>query len=268
MTATAETQHHQRLERLGFSYGRGGAHSSRTLMLDELQALLAFVDAPDAPKAAYQDAIKTANCLGKRSVKTRALTFKHMADLYALDPNLLVFRALRFFWTRDTPGQALLATLAAYARDAIFRDSAPFMLDYAEGTIITRVALEAFIDAQDPGRFSPATLKSTAQNVNSSWTKAGHLAGRATKTRTRPTPTSGAVAYALLLGYVTGLRGESLFRSEFTRLFECDFETTIALAEDASRRGWIALNRVGRVVEVNFPNIITPQEMEWLRESH
>jgi hypothetical protein len=70
------------------------------------------------------------------------------------------------------------------------------------------------------------------------------------------------------LGYIAGLRGESLVNSEYTRLLDCSFDRTIELAEDASRRGWITLKRVGQVVEVLFPNLITAQEMEMLREQN
>ena len=51
-------------------------------------------------------------------------------------------------------------------------------------------------------------------------------------------------------------------------MLDCSFETTIEWAEDASRRGWISLKRVGQVVEVLFPNLITAQEMELLREQN
>jgi hypothetical protein len=238
------------------------------MMLAELRALLSFVDAADATKADYLDAIQITNCLGKRSGKTRALSFRHLADLYALDPGLLVFRALRFFWQRDVAGQPLLAALCAYSRDPILRATTPFVLSFQEGAAVTREAMEEFIDAQEPGRFSKATLKSAAQNINSSWTQSGHLAGRVRKVRVRAVATPGAVSLALLLGYVSGLRGESLLKSDFTHMLDCSFEKTIELAEDASRRGWISLKRVGQVVEALFPNLITAQEMEWLREQN
>lgn len=258
----------KKLERFGFSFGRGGAHSSRTLMLVELGALLSYVDNPDSPKAEYLDAIQVTNCLGKRSGKTRVLTYRHLVDLYALDPNFVLFRALRFFWKRDVTGQPLLAALCAYARDPIFRATAPFVLEFQKGAIVAREALEEFIDNQEPDRFSPATLKSTAQNINSSWTKSGHLTGRARKVRAHALATPGAVAFALLLGYLTGQRGENLFNNEYMRLLDCSFNRAIELAEDASRRGWITLKRVGQVIEVVFPSLISAQEMEWLREQN
>lgn len=257
-----------KLERLGFSYERGGVHTARTMMLAELRALLSFVDKSDAARVDYLEAIQTANCLGKRSGKTRTLTFRHLADLYALDPSLLVFRALRYFWQRDVDGQPLLAALCAYSRDPIFRATASFVLGFQEGTTVTRAGMEEFLDAQEPGRFSKATLKSTAQNLNSSWTQSGHLAGRVRKVRARAVATPGAASLALLLGYVSGLRGESLFKSDYTRMLDCSFDRTLEMAEDASRRGWISLKRVGQVVEVLFPNLITAQEMEWLREQN
>lgn len=262
-----EKKHNNKLERLGFSYERGGVHTARTMMLVELRALLSFVDA-NAARADYLEAIETANCLGKRSGKTRTLTFRHLVDLYGLDPSLLVFRALRFFWQRDVDGQPLLAALCAYSRDPLLRATAPFVLGFQEGATITRDVMEEFIDAQEPGRFSMATLKSTAQNINSSWTQAGHMAGRARKVRAHAVATPGTVSLALLLGYVSGMRGESLLRSDFTRMLDCSFEKAIELAEDASRRGWISLKRVGQVIEVLFPNLITAQEMEWLREQN
>ena len=265
---TVENKHNNKLERLGFSYERGGVHTARTMMLAELRALLSFVDATNAARADYLEAIQTANCLGKRSGKTRTLTFRHLADLYALDPSLLVFRALRFFWQRDVEGQPLLAALCAFSRDPMLRATAPFVLDFQEGATVTREGMEEFIDAQEQGRFSAATLKSTAQNINSSWTQSGHMVGRVRKVRARAVATPGTVSLALLLGYVSGLRGESLFKSDFTRMLDCSLEKTIELAEDASRRGWISLKRVGQVVEVLFPNLITAQEMEWLREQN
>ena len=102
MNATAIP--YKRLMHFGFNFGRGGAHTSRTMMLEELEALLAYVHQPEAVKADYLRAIKEDNCLGKRSGKTRTLTCRHLVDLYALDPSVTLFRALRFFWQRDTPG--------------------------------------------------------------------------------------------------------------------------------------------------------------------
>ena len=256
----------KQLARFGFRFERGGTHSSRTMMLDELTALLDYVNRADATKADYLNAIEEGNCLGKRSGKTRLLTYKHLAELYSLDTAHVLFRALLYFWQRDEAGRPLLALLVTYARDSIFRASAPMILKTPEGSVITRESVEELIDSREPGRFSKATLKSTAQNINSSWTKSGHLTGRNKKIRNRAAPTAGSAAYALLLGYLAGARGQGLFSTEYAKLLDCSREQTIELAEQASRRGWITYKRVGDVIEVLFPNLINQQEQEWLRE--
>lgn len=255
-------------DRFGFQKVRGGAHLARTMMLEELQQLLSFVDDPRAEKIVYIQAIEEENCLSKRSGRTRKITSRHLADLYALDPALTIFRSLRYFWDRDPEGRPLLALTCAYARDSILCSSAAFIQSYSLGEKVTREALEDFIDDQEPGRFSKATLKSTAQNINATWTKSGHLTGRVKKTRSRPKATCGSIAYALLLGYLEGARGDSLLKTKFTKLLDCPFERLSELATEASRKGWIVYKRLGNVIDVGFPNLLTDQEMEWLREQN
>ena len=254
------------LSRFGFSFKRGGAHTSRTMMLEEMGTLLAYVNRPEADKNDYFRAIVDENCLGKRSGKTRMLTWRHLVDLYALDCTTPLFRTLLYFWNRDVDGQPLLALLCTYARDPIFRSSAPFILKFPKGATITRETLEEFIDSQEPDRFSKATLKSTAQNINATWTKSGHLIGRARKVRAGANPTAGSVSYALLLGYLTGVRGQALFHTEYARLLDCAANKAVEHAEKASRKGWIVFKRIGDVMEVLFPNLITPEEIEGLHE--
>jgi len=134
------------------------------------------------------------------------------------------------------------------------------------GQRVTREALEEYIDNLETGRFSPSTLKSTAQNINSSWTQSGHLQGRVKKVRLKPKATPGAVSYALLLGYLSGVRGESLYNTEYAKLLDCSMEQAIELSTEASRKGWIVLKRLGSVIEVLFPILLSDKEMEWVRE--
>jgi len=252
------------LSKFGFRLEYGSAHTARTMMLEDIQLLLKCVSNPDSSKTDYLKAIKEDNCLEKRSVKTRALTSRHLLYLYTLDPSISLFRVLRYFWERDIEGQPLLALLCSYSRDSLLRMSAPFILQYTEGEIVTREALEEYIAKKEPGRFSKATLKSTAQNLNSTWTKSGHLVGKAKKIRSRAVATPGSVAYALFLGYLESARGEALFTTEYTCLLECSMARCIELAEVASRRGWIIFKRIGKVMEVQFPNLLTEQEREWI----
>lgn len=267
-TSVGLTERNRQLSRFGFNIGRGGVHTSRTMMLAELQLLLMHINRPNAEKSDYIRAICDENCLGKRSGKTRTLTCQHLVALYSLDRTSTLFRNLLHFWNRDVSGQPLLALTCTYARDPVFRTTMPFILQFSEGATITRESLEEFLDARVPGRFSKATLKSTAQNINATWTKSGHLRGRVRKVRSRANPTAGSVAYALLLGYLAGVRGQSLFQTEYVRLLDCTPGRAIELAEEAARKGWIVFKRVDNIVEVVFPRLINQEETEWLREQN
>lgn len=76
------------------------------------------------------------------------------------------------------------------------------------------------------------------------------------------------MSYALFLGYLTGIRGESLFTTEYASLLDCPKAHLIELAEDASRRGWIVFKRIENVIEVQFYNLLTAQERGWILEQN
>jgi len=252
--------------KFGFFHGCGGAHTARTMMLEELTTLLHYVDSGSATSDDYVAAIDIENCLAKPSGKSRQLTRQHLKSLYTLDPDILLFRALLFLWHRDEASRPLLALLCAYARDAILRDSAPLILGIHQGETVPREETEAFFEKKFPGRFSPATLKSVAQNVNGTWTRSGHLTGKVKKIKSQPQITAGAMTYALLLAYLCGGRGNNLFASEYVKLLDCGRDRAIDLAEEASRRGWLVFKGVGDVIEVSFPKLLTANEMELVRE--
>jgi hypothetical protein len=254
------------LARFGFSFERGGAHLARSLMLEELTLLLQAVANPNATLSDYQHAVIDENCLAKRSARTRQLTLRHLKSLYSLDSENTIFRALRFFWHRDADARGSLAFLVAYSRDSILRSSAPFVLQLRMGEAVTSPQLEAFLDQQDEGRFSKETLRAASQRILASWMRSGHFNGHVRKTRTSATPTAGSCAMALFLSYLAGARGQMLFETEYMRLLDCSTDRAIELAESASRRGWIVFKRIGTVIEVQFPGLLTKQEQEWVHE--
>ncbi|MFW6333818.1 MAG: hypothetical protein ACOC0W_01010 [Desulfosalsimonas sp.] len=256
----------QNLTRFGFKPDIGGAHTARTMMLEDLTGLLNNFKDPNTSRQEYLDAIIEDNCLSKRSYENRKITARRLAELYALDPSVLLFRVLRFFWDRDIQARPLLGLLCTYCRDEVFRTSCPFVFELDQGEPVTREKIENFIKKRTKDRFTKSTLKSVAQNVNSTFTQSGHLQGRAKKYRTRATASPGAAAYALLLGYLTGGRGQSLFETEFAKLLDCSMEEAMDLAGQASQRGWITFKRIGSVIEVLFPQLLNEHELELIRE--
>lgn len=253
------------LTRLGLRLSlRCGVHTSRTVMLEELVRLFDHVVDPNADRAVYVRAIEQENCLGKRSNRSRKLTREYLVTLYGLDPNMPLFRVLRHFWQRDQEGRPLLAGVCAFARDALLRQSAPYVLGLRAEEPFNRLALEAFLDEHNPGRFSKNTLTSVAGNLAASWTKLGLLRGNVNKFRATAHVSPGATAYALFLGHLQGARGDALFTTDPVRILDCPVDRLFALAEEASRRGWMVFNRVGKVAEVAFPSFLQPWEQEWL----
>lgn len=249
-----------KLEHYGFSSKPGSVHSSRTIMLEDLSALFDCVAEPNAARSEYLEAVEDKNCLRKRSTKTRSLTFRHLSQLYTLDPNFLLFRALRYFWSRDTDSHAGLALLCSYSRDPILRLSSEFVIKQPLGSQITPPLLEEFIESHMQGRFSNASLRSLAQNILASWAKAGLLEGKVKKVRVKGKPAIGSVCYALFLGYLQSLRGQDLFSSEYISIIDCTRHDSIEFARTASLRGWLSLKMLGNVVEIRFPQFENHQK--------
>ena len=73
----------QALAALGFRMGDKGTQTSRTIMLEELQLLLAAVPGK-ADWDQYSSAVLEDNCLGKRTAATRTLSLQRSVSFMAL----------------------------------------------------------------------------------------------------------------------------------------------------------------------------------------
>jgi len=206
------------------------------------------------------------NVLGKRTLATRRESYERLGWLYALDPGVVIFRALRFFWQRDQEGQPVLALLCASARDPLLRMTANTVLKTPLEETLSSSAMEEAITLGAPGRFNEATQVKIARNAAASWTHAGYLRGHREKVRVRPTITPATVAYALALGYLAGASGQILLTTFWARLLDTPRDQMTSLAAEASARGWIAYRQSGQVIEVRFPSLLTPGEQEVRRE--
>ncbi len=128
------------------------------MLLEDVSSLFARLP-QSAPGDEYVAEIVEMNSLGKPTRMAQGLACRHIAALYGPNPRLVIFRALRRLWDGSELARPALALTAALARDPLLR-----------GT-------QSFISHKHPGRFSPASLKSFAQNVNGTWAQAGYLLG-------------------------------------------------------------------------------------------
>ncbi len=251
--------------RFGFRDGDRGTHTSRTMMLSELRHLLEAIPS-DAPRSLYWGRIVDDNILHKRTGSTRRLTAQRLSELYALDPQVTLFRVLRRLWEHDAEGQPLLAFLCAFARDPLLRFTTPAVLDLPQGAAVGTADIEATLAGSVADRLNPSILNKVARNAGSSWTQSGHLRGRARKVRVRAQPTPTSTTYALFLGYLEGYRAQRLFDTPWARLLDRPRDEVMDLARAASRQGLLDFRAVSSIVEVRFPDLLTPEEEEWLRE--
>jgi hypothetical protein len=247
----------KRLRDAGFRWGQRGTHTSRTIMLDELQTLLAH-RRPAASAGDYASAIIENNCLGKRTVATRKLSFQRLSELYALDPQVPLFRIMRHFWYSERSRQTMLALFLALARDPLLRATAAPILRMRPGEELARQALIDALSRAVGSRLNVSTLDKVVRNTASSWTQSGHLKGRSRKIRQRVTPTAVSTAYALLLGYLSGTRGPALFRTSWTQVLDAEPDELMNLAIDARRLGLLDMNQSGGVVEVTVSRLLSP----------
>ncbi len=246
-------------EPLGFRDGTSSVHTSRTMMLAELSLVLEHVE-KNAKAGEYVSAIVDHNVLGKPTQTTRKRSYERLVELYSLDQTRAVFRLLRHFWVTDNAARPMLVYLAASARDTLLRESTPYVIEITLGNSVTPARISQHLSEKYPKRFQESTGLATAQRLASSWTQAGYLTGKVNKKRTQTVVTPVVVTYALLLGYLCGMRGKMLLDTIWTRMLDRTSAEIADLATDASKQGWMNYKAAGSVVEITFPGLLTPQE--------
>ena len=237
-------------EAAGFRLGAKGTHTSRTLMLADLEAVLAAASAA-AARADYAAAIIEANCLSKPTAATRRLSCQRLRELYGLDPKLPLFRILRRLWFIDPASRPLLALLSALARDPLLAATALAVVPLPVGAEFQRAPMKAALQDAVGERLNEAVLEKTCRNVASSWTQSGHLEGRIFKKRRRVPASVATAAFAFWLARAASCRGSGVFSSAWLQLIDCSPSEARGLALDAKRLGLIDLRMAGDVVELD-----------------
>jgi len=241
----------------GASNEPAGTHTSRTMMLAELQALLGGCP-PRASYDEYASVIVDDNLLRKATVSTRRKSLRHLRELYALRPSVPVFAALRELWPEDPESRPLLTLMCAAARDPLVRTSIEPIEHTAAGTPLGAPELAAAVQAAFPDRFSPGVRARIGRNLASTWTQSGHLrtAGRGSpKLRARVAVRPAAAIYALYLGHLGGQAGLSLLSTPWAEMLDADLATMRGLAEEGARLGWLDFAAAGGMVEIGFSHL-------------
>ncbi len=251
---------------LGFSLARVGGHAARSMMFLEMLALVRAMPLA-IDKEEIFSAIVEDNILGKPTHGSRTKSWRHLVELYGMDPSVALFRVLWSFGHAEIDSLAQLCLVCAYARDPQLRHSFELVRSLGSGAVLSREAMEQKLEAGFPGRFSPIMKKSMAQNVNTSWTFGGHVAGRSTKIRVLPVAHPVSAAYAMFVGYMAGLRGELLLNSAYGALVAASIPELRAAIALAAAKGLLSLKQAGGIVEFDFNSMLSAKEQGILNES-
>lgn len=229
--------------------------ASHTIGVPHLVELFAALPATSSAQD-YRHVVVEQNFLGRPTVNGRVRTFRHLRELYILDPNEPLFQALRICWSDNPAAGPVLAALLAFSRDEILRASWPAIRDATPGDRVsshdlTRAASEKFGDT-----LSASTLGKIGRNTGASWTQSGHLVGRAQKVRRSVDASGAAVAFAVLLGYVAGERGAYLLRTPWFDLLDVPDQDRLEAVRVAHSRGLITVRSTGGMLEISPDRLV------------
>lgn len=228
--------------------------ASHTIGVPHLVELLRAVPA-DAVAGAYRDAVVRENALGRPTQAGRERSFRHLRELYLLDPARREFAALRLLWDVNPEAQPLIAGVLAFARDGILRASFAAVQQTPPGGIVTSDDLTRAVTAVYGADLSESTLGKTGRNTGACWTQTGHLAGRTMKVRQSIEAFPPAVAYAAYLGHLAGKRGPGVLDTPWAALLDLPVGAGLDALRRAHTQGLIDLLVAGNVVDVSFPMI-------------
>lgn len=237
-----------------FALGSLRTTASHTIGIPHLVELLRAVPA-DAPHETYRSAVVDDNVLGRPTQTGRQRSFRHLRELYFLDPSRREFAALRRLWDVDSDAQPLIAGIFAFTRDGILRASFSAIQQTPPGGIVTSDDLTRAVAAVYGADLSESTLGKTGRNTGACWTQTGHLAGRTRKVRQSIEAFPAAVAYAAYLGHLAGKRGAGVLDTPWAALLDLPSGAGLDALRRAHTQGLIDLLVAGNVVDVSFPMI-------------
>ena len=236
------------------------------MMFPEMRTLVTSLPV-EVTRDAFRRCIVDENLLGKPTLSTRKKTFEHLSELYGLDPSKALFRVLWALGHADLESLPQLCLVCAYARDPQLRHSFALIRALRPGEAHERAQMEEHLEEGFPGRFSLAMKQSMAQNVGATWTVGGHLSGKVNKTRRLPEPRPVSAAYAMFVGYLSGLRGERLLDSPYAALVASSRAQLQAALALASAMGLLSFKHAAGVFEFGFSGLLTSSEQALLDES-
>ena len=232
-------------------------HTARTLMFEELSKVMDF----SIEKDNYHESMAY-NVFGKKSGDGIKKTTNFLSQLYSFDISNTPFKILKYFWQNtDENEKPIIALLFAIQQDYLLTESISVV---TESKLLEKVEIEkieANIEKYHPNRFTKNTLRSVAQNIASSWKQAGFITGKVKNIRTQPEVSYNCVAFAFIMAYLNGLRGDFIVSSKWVKALCLNENQLRELAIEASKRGLIQYQFSGNVTSITCNELFKKLEI-------
>ena len=197
------------------------------------------------------------NIAAKLTKTNQIKTNRYLILLYRFDVEFAPFVCLAHFWQlADEKEQRIITLLFAIGRDFLLSESRQIVIDSEMGEKVTVKSFEDLIERNHPKHYTEKTRKSIAQNLASSWKQAGYITGKVRNIRTKITPGYYTVAFALIMSYLNGDRGEFMLKSKWIRVLDLSEIKIRELAFEASKRDLLQYQYSGSVTTFSFNNLI------------
>ena len=232
-------------------------HTARTLMFEELSKVMDF----SIEKDNYHESMAY-NVFGKKSGDGIKKTTNFLSQLYSFDISNTPFKILKYFWQNtDENEKPIIALLFAIQQDYLLTESISVV---TESKLLEKVEIEkieANIEKYHPNRFTKNTLRSVAQNIASSWKQAGFITGKVKNIRTQPEVSYNCVAFAFIMAYLNGLRGDFIVSSKWVKALCLNENQLREMAIEASKRGLIQYQFSGNVTSITCNELFKKLEI-------
>ena len=196
------------------------------------------------------------NVFGKKSQDGIKKTGSFLTQLYSFDVSSPYFKAFKQFWLEcDLEEKSLISFVFALKNDYLLQESISVVANCISGV---KVGIELFTDNLEkyhPNRFSKNTISSVAKNIASSWKQAGFITGKTGNIRTVPQVTYKVVAFALLLSYLSGERGDFLIQSPTVKALCLSESKLREFVIEASKRDYLQYQYAGNITTISFDNL-------------
>lgn len=232
-------------------------HTSRTLMLEELTKVMDF----SIEKDNYEDSMSN-NVFGKKSDDGIKKTANYLTQLYSFDIKSPSFKSLKYFWKNVSDIEKPIFTLLfALQRDYLLSESVSVIANTKINEKTTVESFEENIEKYYPNKYSTITRHSIGKNLASSWKQIGFITGKVKNLRTQPEVSYNCVAFAFVMAYLNGLRGDFIISSKWVKALCLNENQLRELAIEASKRGLIHYQFSGNVTSITFNDLFKKLEI-------